>query len=378
MAKRDYYETLGVPRDASEDDLKKAFRGKAREYHPDVSDAPDAEERFKEINEAYAALSDGDKRAAYDRYGHEGLNGMGGMPDFSNINLEDLFGIFNGFGIGDIFGFGQSRGRRRNAPRQGQSLQYGVDLTFEEAVFGVDKEIEITRDEVCETCKGSRAEPGTTPARCHTCNGSGEIRQARQTLLGSMVQVSTCPTCRGRGETITSPCKACAGRGSRRRTHKKTVPIPEGVDNGNRIRLGGEGQPGPNGGPAGDLYLQVRVKKHKYFRRQRNDIILDLNVNLAQAALGAEVKVPTVDGDEKFSIPAGIQPGKVLRMRGKGVPYLRGGGRGDQLVIINVEIPTRVNAEQRELLEKLAESLGTEVRPQERGFWDQLKDFLGG
>jgi molecular chaperone DnaJ len=374
MAKRDYYEVLGIPRNAPPDDIKAAFRKLARQYHPDVSQEDNAEEHFKEINEAYSVLSDPDKRAAYDRFGHAGVQNQGGMPDFS-VDFGDLFDeFFGGFG-----GFGRNNNRRtRNAPRRGADLQYNVDLTFEESIFGVEKEIEISRDEVCETCGGKGAEPGTSPIRCSTCNGTGEVRQVRQTLLGSMVQVSTCPVCNGKGETIATPCHTCGGRGLMRRSRKKVVSIPAGVDNGNQIRLAGEGQPGENGGPIGNLYLVIRVLSHKYFRRRDNDILLDLNVNIAQATLGAEVDVPTVDGPTKLKIPAGIQPGKVLRMRGKGVPHLRGNGRGDQMIVVNVEVPKNLTSDQRKLMEKLAESLGSEVRPAERGFLDWLKDTLGG
>ncbi len=374
MAKRDYYEVLGVPRNATPEDVKAAFRKLARQYHPDVSQEDNAEEHFKEINEAYSVLSDPDKRAAYDRFGHAGVQNQGGMPDFT-VDFGDLFDeFFGGFG-----GFGRSTSRRtRNAPRRGADLQYNADLTFEESIFGVEKEIEITRDEMCETCGGKGAEPGTSPVRCSTCNGTGEVRQVRQTLLGSMVQVSTCPVCNGKGETIATPCHTCSGRGLIRRSRKKVVSIPAGVDNGNQIRLAGEGQPGENGGPNGNLYLVIRVLSHKYFRRRENDILLDLDINIAQATLGAEVDVPTVDGPTKLKIPAGIQPGKVLRMRGKGVPHLRGNGRGDQMVVVNVEVPKNLTSEQRSLMEKLAESLGSEVRPAERGFLDWLKETLGG
>jgi len=374
MPQRDYYEVLGVPRNATPEDIKAAFRKLARQYHPDVSQEPNAEERFKGINEAYAVLSEPDKRAAYDRFGHAGVQNMGGVPDFT-VDFADLFEeFFGGFG-----GFGRTSSRRsRNAPRRGGDLQSNVDLTFEESIFGVDKEIEITRDEVCETCGGKGAEPGTSRVRCTTCNGTGEVRQVRQTLLGSMVQVSTCQVCNGQGETIATACHSCNGRGLVRRNRKKVVSIPAGVDNGNQIRLAGEGQPGENGGPNGNLYLVVRVVSHKYFRRRENDIMMDLNINIAQATLGAEVEVPTVDGPTMLKIPAGIQPGKVLRMRGKGVPHLRGTGRGDQMVVVNVEIPKSLNPEQRKLIEQLATSLGSEVRPAERGFLDWLKETLGG
>jgi molecular chaperone DnaJ len=373
---RDYYETLGVPKDASASEIKSAFRGLARQYHPDVSQKENAEEKFKEVNEAYVVLSDVEKRAAYDRYGHAGVQGMGGVPDWTTVDFSDILGdLFGGFGFG---GFGRSSGQSRNAPRRGADLQYRLHLTFEEAVFGADKEIEITRDEPCETCNGTGSKPGTSPTRCSTCGGNGEVRQTRQTIFGSMVQVTTCPACSGKGEVITSPCPTCSGRTLVRKSRKKVVSIPAGVDTGTQIRLAGEGQPGINGGPSGNLYLVIQVKEHKYFRRRDNEILLDLNINIAQATLGDEVEVPTVDGQVELKIPAGTQPGKVMRIRGKGVPHLRSNARGDQLVIVNVSIPTSLNPEQRELFESLGKSLGTEVVPQERGFFDKLKDVLGG
>ena len=373
---QDYYETLGVSRGAAAGEIKSAFRNLARQWHPDVNKDPGAEEKFKQINEAYAVLSDEDKRAAYDRFGHAGVQGAGGVPDWTTMDFSDIFGdLFSSFGFG---GFGGQTRRSPNAPRRGADLQYRVNLSFADAVFGVEKEIEVTRDETCSRCNGNGAEPGTSASRCATCGGRGEVRQSRQTILGSMVQVTTCPSCNGRGETISSPCRQCSGRGLERKTLTKKVSIPAGVDTGTQIRLAGEGQPGVNGGPAGNLYLVIQVEPHKYFHRQDNDILLDLNINIAQATLGDEVKVPTVDGDSILKIPGGTQPGKIIRMRGKGVPHLRGSGRGDQLVIINVEIPKSISSDQRELFEKLGKSLGTEVKPQERGFIDRLKDAMGG
>ena len=373
MTQRDYYEVLGVSRSATQDELKAAFRRLARQYHPDVNDSPDAEEHFKEINEAFAVLSDEQRRGAYDRYGHEGVRGPNGMPNFTVdfSDFADIFGDLFGFG-----GFGRTSQRARNAPRRGADLQYRLDLAFEDAVFGVEKEIEITRDELCVTCNGSGAEPGTSPIRCSTCNGSGEVRRTRQTILGSMVQVTTCPICNGQGETISTPCHTCKGRGLERRNRKKVISVPAGVDSGTQIRLAGEGQPGVNGGPNGNLFIAIKVKAHKYFHRREYDVLLDLNVNIAQATLGADVEIPTVDGPTMLKIPNGTQPGKILRLRDKGIPKLRGNGRGDQLVVINVEVPINVNNDQRQLFEQLAESLGSEVRPQERGFLDWLKEAL--
>jgi molecular chaperone DnaJ len=302
------------------------------------------------------------------------VKGAGGAQDFTVdfSDFADIFGDLFGFG-----GFGRTSRRSRNAPRRGADLAYRLDLTFEEAIFGLEKEIEINRDETCSTCTGSGAEPGTSPVRCTTCNGTGEVRQVRQTLLGSMVQVSTCPTCGGEGETIATPCHTCHGRGVERRSRRKVVAIPGGVDNGMQIRLAGEGQPGPNGGPNGNLFITINVQPHKFFRRRENDIVLDLDVNIAQATLGADVEIPTVDGKATLKIPPGTQPGKVLRMRGKGVPHLRSNGRGDQLVVVNVDIPTRLSNDQRQLFEQLAASLGSEARPQERSFLDWLKETLG-
>lgn len=371
MTKRDYYEVLGVNRNASAEELKSAFRTLARKYHPDINKEPDAEEKFKEINEAYAVLSDTDKRRAYDQFGHAGVNGAGGVPDWSSMDFADIFGEFFGFATG------ASR-QRQNAPRRGQDLAYTVVLDFEEAIFGVEKEIEITRDEICSTCKGRGSEPGSNPVKCSNCGGRGEVRQVRQTFLGSMVQVTTCPVCGGRGEIINTPCHTCHGRGLERKTVKKVITIPGGVDSGTQIRLAGEGQPGINGGPTGNLYVEIKVKEHKFFRRKGNDILLDLNINIAQATLGAEVEIPTVDGPTKLNIPAGTQPGKVFTLRGKGSPFLRSSGRGNQLVIVNVEVPSKLSAEQRKIFENLAATLGSEVRPQERSFLDKLKEVLGG
>jgi molecular chaperone DnaJ len=371
MAQRDYYEVLSVNRSATQDEIKSAFRQLARKLHPDVNKEPDAEERFKEINEAYAVLSDTEKRAAYDRYGHAGVNGMAGAQDFSSMDFSDIFEEFFGFG-------GGNRRRSRNAPRRGADLNMTVTMTFEEAIFGVEKKIEFTRDEICTSCRGTGAQPGTSPTRCPSCEGRGEVRQVRNTFLGSMVQVTTCPNCNGQGEVITSPCPSCRGRGLEHKTIQKTVTIPGGVDTGTQIRLSGEGQPGVYGGPNGNLYVEIQVRTHKFFRRRGNDILLDLDINVAQAALGADIEVPTIEGLSRLNIPTGTQPGKIFTLKGKGVPFLRGSGRGDQMVIINIDVPTRLTADQRKLFEQLALTLGSEVRPQERSFLDKLKEVLGG
>jgi len=361
--KRDYYTILELDRDASPEAIRQAYRRLAKKYHPDVNDEPGAEERFKEINEAYAVLSDEERRAAYDRFGHAGLEGM--QFDF-DFGINEIFEQFFGFGIGGR--------QRRRAPRRGPNLRYDLTLTFEEAVFGVDKEIEFSRHEICTLCDGSGSEPGTSPIRCRTCDGTGQVKQS--SIFGTMVR--TCPSCGGVGETISTPCNKCGGRGLERRSVSKVIPVPAGVDDGTQIRVAGEGEAGINRGPPGDLYVVTHVKPHRYFRRRNEDVLLDLGINIAQATLGAEVSIPTLDGDEIITIPAGTQPGKVLRLKNKGIARLKRNGRGDQLVIISVEIPRSLSAEQHTLLEQLAETMDTEVHPQERGFFDALKGILGG
>lgn len=380
---RDYYDVLGVARSASKDDIKKAFRQMARKHHPDVSDAPDAEERFKEANEAYQVLSDDQRRAAYDRFGHAGVNGMpgggfstGGIPGIDEL-FEELFGsAFGGFG-----GFG---GRRRRGPARGRDLRYDMTIDFEQAVFGAEIDIEIPRREACDVCGGSGAKPGTSPHKCNECNGTGQVRRAQQAFGFSMVNVVDCPRCGGRGEIVDSPCHECRGSGTVNRVRKLTVKIPPGVDDGMQIRLSSEGEPSPDHGPQGDLYVVITVRPHEFFKRRESDIVLELSINVAQAALGDVIDVPTVDGPAEMTIPAGTQSGKVIRMRDKGVPRLRRdgstSGRGDQLVVLNVDIPTKLSKEQRALFEQLGQSLGREVTPQKagRGFMDRIAEMFGG
>lgn len=371
--KRDYYEILGVARTASQAEIKKAYRRLARQHHPDVSEDADADERFKEISEAYEVLSDEQKRAKYDRFGHAGVRGTGagGFEDFGFGGVADIFEEF--FGAG----FGRSR-RRRQGPRRGSDLRYDLKVSFEEAVFGAEKEIEIRRPEVCPTCDGSGAAPGTHPERCTNCNGTGEVRRVQQSILGQFVNVATCPSCRGEGEVITSPCDTCHGRKQVEQQRTLKVRIPAGIRPGQQIRLSGEGAPGNSGGPAGNLYVVVDVERHPIFQRREDDILINLEINMAQAALGDEVVVPTVDGEASLKIPAGTQSGTVFRMRDRGVPHLNGNGRGDQMVMTQVVIPTSLSSTQRELLEELADTLGKAVVPQrEKGFLNDLKDALG-
>jgi molecular chaperone DnaJ len=336
-----------------------------------VNKEPGAEERFKEINEAYEVLSDPEKRAAYDRFGHAAFQGGFGGAGYDP---------FADFGLGDIFEsfFGGMGTRRRTGPQQGRDLRYALSIEFEEAVFGCEKEIEIPRLEVCDACRGSGAEPGTQPTRCPVCHGTGEVRRVRQSFFGQFVNVAPCDRCGGRGEIVTTKCNQCLGEGRRRVTRTLMVKIPAGVEDGMQIRLSGEGEAGTRGGPPGHLYVAIRVKEHRYFQRDGNTIILEWPLNFAQAALGDEIEIPTVDGDEPLVIPAGTQTRSTFRLKGKGVPRLRGSGRGDQVVIARVVTPTDLSDEQRELLLQLGKTLGKEVSPQrERNILDKMKDALG-
>jgi len=380
-AKRDYYEILGVPRTATKDELKKQYRTLARQYHPDVNSEADAGERFKEISEAYEVLSDEDKRAAYDRFGHAGV-GNGGFSGFDQQGFGGFADIFEEF-FGTFGGAGSTR-RRRRGPRRGPDLRYDLTITFEEAIFGAERDIEYRRAETCPVCSGSGAEPGSRPITCTTCNGSGEVRRVQQSILGQFVNVTTCHVCNGTGELIPNVCRECNGRKQVDRTVTKRVKVPPGVDSDTQIRLSGEGGAGLDGGPAGNLFVVLNVSPHEYFQRRGDDIVLDLHINVAQAALGDDVTVPTVDGETNLQIPAGTQSGRVFRLRGLGVPRLdRTGrsanvGRGDQLVIINVAIPKSLTSEQQALFKELSRTLGKEVVPQkDKGILGSLKDALG-
>ena len=371
--KRDYYEVLSVAKTSSADEIKRAYRKLAMQYHPDRNKDEEAAARFKEINEAYEVLHDVEKRQLYDRYGHAGLRGNGaGGSDFSGFAgfgdiFEDLFG-----------GFGRSGAAQRRAPRRGADLRHLLNLTFEEAIFGVDKEIEVTRSDTCPVCQGTGAEPGTQPKRCPQCNGAGEVRRMQQTILGAMVNVSTCDRCNGEGELVSTPCHECRGYKRVQSTHRMTVQVPAGVDDGTQIRLAGQGEPGINGGPSGNLYVQLKVKQHKHFQRQENDILLEVRINYAQAALGDEITVPTLDGETTLKIPAGTQTGKTFTLADKGVPFLRRTGRGDELVTVHVMTPESLSDEQRKLLKQLGKTLGKEVIEQpSKGILDKVKDAFG-
>jgi molecular chaperone DnaJ len=370
--KRDYYDVLGVARNAAADEMKKAFRRLAMEFHPDRNSAAGAEARFKEVNEAYEVLSDPEKRQMYDRFGHAATQGGADPRGFEGFGFGGLGDIFDAF-------FGGAQGRTQRGPARGADSRRSLTITFEEAVFGVEKDIEVQSAEICSVCNGMRAEPGTEPERCANCNGTGELRRVQQSIFGQFVNVAMCDRCRGEGRVVAHPCKNCKGGGRERRKRTLSVKIPGGVDNGSQMRLSGEGEVGSQGGPRGNLYLQLNVKPHEIFRRDEDDLILDLDLNFAQVALGDEVDVPTIDGEpHPLRIPAGTQSGETFVVRGKGVPHLRGGGRGDMLVHASVVTPKGLSKEQKELLKQLAESMGASVKPQEdRGIMGKLKDALG-
>ena len=375
MAKGDYYDILGVSRGASEEEVRKAFRKKALEFHPDRNKSPDAEEKFKEVNEAYQILVDSEKRTRYDRFGHAGVGPEAGFArDFEGF---DIFG-----GLGDIFDsfFGDVTSQGRRAPRRGADLLQRVTLSFEETYFGAEKQMEVNRTEKCHRCTGNGSEPGTSPTRCSTCGGAGQVRRSQRGLFGQFVQVAPCPTCRGQGSIIQTPCSKCRGTGAERRTAHIAVKIPAGIESGMQVRLTGEGEIGVNGGPPGNLFVDVAVKPHPHFRREGVNLVVTLPLNFVQAALGAEVKVPTMNGSESLKVPAGTQPGEVFRIKGKGMPHLRNNRRGDILVEVNLEVPTSLDLEQRHALEELARTMDWTdgQNHKDKGLFDKLKDAFTG
>lgn len=350
----DYYEILGVSKDASKDEIKSAFRKKARTLHPDVNKAADAEEKFKELGKAYETLSDDNKRATYDRYGEDGLKNAGfdtGGPFAGGFgDLNDIFSSFFGGG----FGFG---GRPDpNAPMEGDDLRLDIEIDFEQAVFGCEKEIKFDHLELCPECNGTGAEKGSQPVVCPTCHGTGHVQQVMRTPLGSISQIVTCPDCHGAGKKISSPCKACGGRGKVEKEKKIKIKIPAGVDNMSKIRVAREGDAGTNGGPSGDLYVVLHVKPSKYFKREGNDVYTRLDVTPAQAALGDEVVIKTLDGEQKITVQAGVQSGNSIRIKGAGVPYIaKPSQRGEHIVVVAVKTPTKLSDEERHLYQKLYE-----------------------
>ena len=354
MAKRDYYEVLGVSKDASDDDIKKAYRKKAKECHPDLNpDDHKAEERFNEINEANEVLSDAKKRAQYDRYGHDGPNmqgfggGAGGFQGFDGFgDIGDIFSSIFGGGMG-------GRATRANGPVPGDDLRYEMTITFEEAAFGAQKSFEFYRNENCEACKGSGAKPGTSAKTCTTCNGAGQVRASN----GFMTTVRTCPTCQGEGKIVADKCSACKGSGTVRRKRKATIKIPAGINSGQTIILNGNGEPGRRGGPTGDLYVRISVKPHSVFKRDGTTLRMDLDISMVQAALGADIQIPTLKESVKYRIPEGTQNGTVFRLKGYGIPNLHGSGKGDLMVRVQVQIPKKLNNKQKDLLRQLAQTM---------------------
>ena len=372
MSKRDYYEVLGVERNANKSELKQAFRKLAQKYHPDVNKSEEAEGLFKEINEAYQVLNDDQKRSAYDRFGHDGLQGAAGFNGDFGAGFGDLGSIFEEFFSG--FGGTTSSSRRRNAPRRGADLRADISLTFEEAVFGTDYNLEVPRMEDCDTCGGSGAQPGSSPTQCSACNGSGEVQRRQQSpLFGTVITSATCPTCNGAGELIPTPCKQCRGQKKIRKVRKLDVKIPAGVDDGTRIKLTGEGEPGFLGGPAGNLFVVISVEPHRVFVRNDVDLLLELPLSITQAALGTKVHIPTIDGEaESLEIPAGTQTGKQFRLRNLGVPRLQRSGRGDMIVTTQVVVPTKLSGEQKDLLRELAKTFDEENYEPQKGLFDRI------
>lgn len=374
MNNTEYYDRLGLSKDASQDEIKRAYRKLSKKYHPDINKEPGAEEKYKEILEAYETLSDAQKRAAYDQYGPDGANGFGGQGSFGGFDGGAGFGGFE-----DIFSsfFGGGATRNPNAPRQGGDLQYRVNLSFEEAVFGAEKEIHYNREVTCKTCSGSGAKPGTSPVTCGRCHGHGVINVDTQTPLGMMRRQVTCDVCHGTGQEIKDPCQTCHGTGREKQSHTVSVKIPAGVETGQQIRLAGQGEAGFNGGPYGDLFVVINVNPSDKFTRDGSTIYYTLNISFVQAALGDTVEVPTVHGNVEMVIPAGTQTGKTFRLKGKGAPRLRGGSQGDQLVTVKIVTPTKLNDAQKEALLAFAKASGDEkVAPQKKGFFNKVKDVL--
>ena len=382
MSKRDYYDVLGVSKTSTADEIKKAYRKLARQYHPDVNkDNPDAAEKFKECSEAYSVLSDETKRAQYDQFGHAAFEngggagaGAGGFGGFGGTGgMEDIFDMF--FGGQGRGGFGSSR-RSKNGPQRGADLRLDLEITFEEAAFGVEKEVRLNREDTCDHCQGSGAEPGSEIEVCPDCHGTGEIQFTQNTMFGQMVNVRPCARCHGEGKIFKNPCKVCSGSGRLKKEKKLKVKIPAGVDTDSRLRVSGEGEAGVRGGSKGDLYVYLYVKPHKFFERDGTTVLCEVPINIVQATLGAEIKVPTLDGQVVMKVPEGTQPGKVLRLKGKGIASLRNGVRGDQLVTIKVVVPNKLTDKQKDALKKFADVSGDNINPEEKSFLKKIADLF--
>ena len=374
--KRDYYEVLGVSRGASEDEIKKAYKKMARKYHPDLNPGDKtAEEKFKEVNEAYEVLSDADKKARYDQYGHAGVDpnfgagGFGGGFDgsFDFGDLGDIFGSFFGGG------FGGGRRTNPNAPQRGESIRMSIAISFEEAAFGCEKAVTVERYETCDTCHGNGCAPGTSPEVCPDCHGTGTVQVRRQTPMGVFATSSPCPKCGGKGRIIHQPCKDCRGSGMVRKKKTIQASIPAGIDNGQTISIRGQGNAGKNGGPAGDLLITITVRPHELFRREGTSVLCEAPITFTQAVLGAELEIPTIDGKVKYTLPEGTQSGTTFRLKGKGIPSINGRGRGDQYVTVYIETPKNLNKEQKEALKKFAETMGESIYEEQKKFFKKFK-----
>lgn len=378
MAKRDYYEVLGVSKNASPQDIKRAYRRLAIKYHPDKNPGDkDAEANFKACAEAYEVLSDPEKRRRYDQFGHDGLRGAG-MHDFSRMNIDDIlsmFGFEDLFGFGDLFGTGRGRRARRPGPTRGYDLETAVELTLSDIAQGTEKTIEFTRQDLCPDCTGSGSAGGKPPAVCSICGGSGQVRKAG--LGGFFQMVSTCPHCRGSGQVITEPCKKCRGTGKVPKKRVVNIKIPVGVHEGQGIRVANEGEPGTRGGPRGDLYCYVRIKPHPFLQRDGNDLIATVPISFTQAALGATIDVPSLNGTRALKIPPGTQPGDIFRIKGAGLPDIRYHTKGDQLIRVLVEIPKKLNSRQQQLVREFAKTEDKRVFPESKKFFEKLKKYFG-
>ncbi|HOQ17326.1 MAG TPA: molecular chaperone DnaJ [Defluviitaleaceae bacterium] len=381
MTERDYYEILGVDKNASETDIKRAYRKLAKKYHPDANPGDkEAEQKFKEINEAYEVLSDPQKREKYDQFGHAafsngaagagGFDGFGGFSGFGGFGMDDIFDMF------DIFG---SRSRRSSSqPTKGENIRMSMELSFHEAAFGTSKELQINVWDTCDTCGGSRVKKGSHPETCKKCGGTGQVRYTQTTFLGTVSRVQTCDNCHGEGIIIKDPCPACNGKGKVRKTKTIQVDIPAGIDHGQSIRIQGKGEPGERGGPNGDLLITVYIREHPIFERRGNDVYCEIPITFVQAALGGELVVPTLDGNVQYTIKEGTQTGTVFRLRGKGIPHLGNPKiRGDQYVEVKVEVPTKLNEAQKKILQEFANISGEEIYQQRKGFFKKVKDAFG-
>jgi len=385
MSKRDYYEVLGVPKSANADELKKAYRSMAKKYHPDVNpDNADAEAKFKEVNEAYEILSDSEKKSRYDRFGHAGVDPSaaggygsgyggfgGGAGGFGGINMEDIFDMFTGGG------FGSSSGAQHRGPQRGRDLRTKVSVSFEQAVFGTTIEMSVNRMEHCGTCKGSGAKEGTSPAKCTICSGTGQVRNIQRTMFGNFQSVKTCAACYGAGTVIKEKCETCKGGGKVRKPKKIKINVPAGIEDGQTLSVGGEGDVGDKGAASGNLFVTVEVKKHKIFNRQGMDIFCDFPITFVEATLGATVEIPTIDGNIEHSIPEGTQTDTVIKLKGKGAPRIGSTTRGAQYVKVIVEIPKNLNGSQKDLLRKFADTVDVGNYEKKKSFFDKVKDALG-